>query len=56
MLIADGAVREVDCIRLSVLFALRYETQFKGGELEMVSKALLKRGISDQRRRVCFYG
>ena len=52
MLIADPAVREVDCIRLSVLYGLRYETQFKGGELETVSRALLKRGISDQRRRV----
>ena len=50
--IGNPEVRQVDCLRLAVLFALKYESQFKGGELDSLNRMLQRRGISEQRRKV----
>lgn len=51
-LLQDRAVREIDCLRLVILFALRYETQLKGDELPKLIRRLEQRGVPEQRRKV----
>jgi vacuolar protein sorting-associated protein 45 len=51
MLLQNRNIREIDCVRLVTLFALRYESQLKAGELEKLMKRLEQRGISEQKRR-----
>ena len=54
-LVQNQAVRESDCLRLVMLFALRYEGQLKGGELERLMRRLEHRGVPEQKRRVSKY-
>ena len=50
----NHSLRESDCLRLVGLFVLRYEGQFKGGEVEKLMRRLEQRGISEQKRRVSY--
>ena len=50
-LLSNPAVRPEDCLRLGLLFSLRYEVQARG-DLEKIDRMLTSRGLPEPERKV----
>ena len=50
-LLSNPAVRPEDCLRLGLLFSLRYEVQGRG-DLEKIDRMLTSRGLYEPERKV----